>query len=426
MSTAWNKDSDVIFERFAAGIDEAVCSGEKLECADRDLRYGISLQNKRIKDKGLRLEYELTPRGQIPEGMSLMSRWTDGHYTNRLECRSCLKKETYYRDNVPMLKSKENVQLYQTVTDTSSDKAAVDDEYVCPDCGAVSTIGQLIDGCSYCGNKFKMSELYPKISNYYFTIDVSGTHGEMGKMALKYILISVAAIFAPFLMLGLLIMFFGSDSFDNGVKILIGGGILAFFAGGAVGWIITAVKYSARFGRYASRRLPMAKYLGSQKRFEEFMKKLSPEFSYEFFAGKVVSMIKMAVFSDNPMELPFYNGKPLDPSFADIVDVSSMGAVGIDDLQIAEDYAYVFADVFLDNVYYRNGRVFKVTEVFRAVMKKNVAAPVNINFKITSIHCLHCAGSFDATKHRTCPYCGSSYQMEDMDWSIEFLGRKNA
>ena len=39
----------------------------------------------------------------------------------------------------------------------------------CPHCGAASTLGELEDGCEYCGTKFVMSELYPKVSNFFIT-----------------------------------------------------------------------------------------------------------------------------------------------------------------------------------------------------------------------------------------------------------------
>lgn len=77
MSENWAKDSDVIYERFAAGIDDAISNGEELKCADRDLQYGIKLQNERLKKHGLKLKYKLTPRGSFTEGLSLGAKWND-------------------------------------------------------------------------------------------------------------------------------------------------------------------------------------------------------------------------------------------------------------------------------------------------------------------------------------------------------------
>ena len=436
MGNEWRKDSDVIFERFAAGIDDAVSKGEELKCADRDLQYGIRLQNERLKKHGLWLRYNLTPRGYFTEGFSLGSMWNDGRYVNRMECRSCLKDEMYYEGQRAIFHKKQNAKLYQTVTDTTAPNDIADDEYICPDCGAPTKVGNLLNGCPSCGNRFKMSELYPKISNYYFYPDVGGTRSELAKVAVPTILITTAAVYTPMFLLGILGLigsailpnqntYQAMQSMSSSVGILIGGLFPALFMGPVIGWIITSVIYMTRLGKFAAQRIPMAKYLGCQKQFEDFMKQFSPEFSYEFFAGKTVSMIKMLIFAENPAEMPFYNGPALDPALLNIVDVTSMGAVGIDRMEFVNGYAVIYSDVYLENTYHENGRIRRVNEVFEVVMRKNVSRPVNMRFMITAIHCPTCGGSFDATKNRTCPYCGNAYRMEDVDWSIEVMRRKS-
>ena len=430
----WNKDSSEIFERFAAGIDEAIGNGEELKCADRDLQYGIRLQNQRIGKLGLNFYYELTPRGYFTDGLNLGNRWCDGHYVNSLEVRGCERVQSIYQGDRKLFKKKEKVKLYQTVTDVRSGQDVSEDEYICPDCGAATKIGLLTQGCPYCGNRFRMDELYPKISNYYFYPDVGGTRTELAKLAIPSILIAIVLIYLPFCAFGLLGIAFnsigfaiGSNSYQtmqsmgNFIGILIWGIFVALFFGVIGGWVFTSFVYLFRLGSFAAQRIPMAKYLGCQKQFEEFIKKSSPEFSYEFFAGKTVNMIKMLIFSENPEELPFYNGRALNPAFRNIVDVTSMGAVGITKMEFQNGYAVIYADVYLEDTYYRDGKVKRVNEVMTVIMRKNIERPVDMRFKITSIHCPTCAGSFDATKNKFCPYCGNPYRMEDLDWSVEYL-----
>ena len=93
-------------------------------------------------------------------------------------------------------------------------------------------------------------------------------------------------------------------------------------------------------------------------------------------------------------------------------------------------YFYNFLDyingkgLFLENKYYTGWKVNKYDEVVRVVMKRNVTKPIDSTFKITGIHCPNCGGSFDATKNKTCPYCGNAYKMEDTDWSVESISLK--
>ena len=67
---------------------------------------------------------------------------------------------------------------------------------------------------------------------------------------------------------------------------------------------------------------------GSRSRFESRMKRISPEFSYEYFTSKTLSLIKTAVFSENENELMFYEGGKLDPKMKDIIDMNYGGALG--------------------------------------------------------------------------------------------------
>ncbi len=434
MSENWAKGSDVIYERFAAGIDDAISNGEELKCADRDLQYGIKLQNERLKKHGLKLKYKLTPRGSFTEGLSLGAKWNDGHYVNRLEARTCTKDEAYYQGDKILFRKNQKATLYQTVTDTTAPNDIAGDEYVCPDCGAVSRVGELLQGCPSCGNQFKMSELYPKVSNYYFNPDLGRTEGELAGLAVPTIIITTAVVYSPMLELAQLSAissqftkasnpYQSMQSTGTALGLLIWGLILALFAGPIAGWIITAIIYMVRLGSFAAERIPMAKYLGCQREFENFMKQYSPEFSYEFFAGKAVSYVKMMIFSEDATMLPFYNGPAIDPGFKNVIDVSSMGAVGITKMETVAEYAVIHADVHVEDTYYLNGKITRVHDVLKVVMRKNVTRPVDMRFKITSIHCPTCGGSFDATKNKICPYCSNVYRMEDIDWSVEMLGR---
>lgn len=50
--------------------------------------------------------------------------------------------------------------------DTKGEQLVENEDYVCPNCGAVSTVKGLLDGCDYCNTFFKIDELFPKVTNY--------------------------------------------------------------------------------------------------------------------------------------------------------------------------------------------------------------------------------------------------------------------
>ncbi len=135
MAAEFRKDSDIIFERFIAGLDDSINNGERLKDADRDLQYSLHLQNQRIKRHGLTASFNYSTRGNLSGGLNLGDKWRDGHYINSVEVRSCGQKEEFFKDGKKLFKYKERSKIHQTLTSVTSPEDVADDEYICPDCG---------------------------------------------------------------------------------------------------------------------------------------------------------------------------------------------------------------------------------------------------------------------------------------------------
>ena len=423
MANQWSNESSDIFERFAAGIDDAVSKGESLDCADRDLNYGIKLQHERLEHYGITMKMDLTPRGLWTEGFKLGRFQGDDHFEFYKESRTCKKDESYYKNGRRLYRNVDNYKLSQTVTDFATEENPADRQYKCPSCGAVSTVAQLVAGCPYCGTKFKMSEFYPKITNYYFNLDIGYKSGRTAKICKWSIPITFAAIITPFLLFSCSAAL-AEHRTASPWGIFMIGLILALIFGPTFGYCIAywidKMKYETNDAR--SNKMSTI-YKGSRTAFKDYMEKLSQEYSYEYFADKTVALIKMLIYSDRPEELTFYNGPALDPSLQNILNVTSLGEVGITRMEVIGDYVVVNANVHLDDTYINGEQIRVVNDMFRVVMKKNITKPVNLGFNITSLHCPSCAGSYDATRTKTCPHCGSANRIEDVDWAVDYLGR---
>ena len=423
MANQWSNESSDIFERFAAGIDDAVSKGESLDCADRDLNYGIKLQHERLEHYGITMKMDLTPRGLWTEGFKLGRFQGDDHFEFYKESRTCKKDESYYKNGRRLYRNVDNYKLSQTVTDFATEENPADRQYKCPSCGAVSTVAQLVAGCPYCGTKFKMSEFYPKITNYYFNLDIGYKSGRTAKICKWSIPITFAAIITPFLLFSCSAAL-AEHRTASPWGIFMIGLILALIFGPTFGYCIAywidKMKYETNDAR--SNKMSTI-YKGSRTAFKDYMEKLSQEYSYEYFADKTVALIKMLIYSDKPEELTFYNGPALDPSLQNILNVTSLGEVGITRMEVIGDYVVVNANVHLDDTYINGEQIRVVNDMFRVVMKKNITKPVNLGFNITSLHCPSCAGSYDATRTKICPHCGSANRIEDVDWAVDYLGR---
>ena len=155
-----------------------------------------------------------------------------------------------------------------------------------------------------------------------------------------------------------------------------------------------------------------------RRSFETRMKRVSPEFSYEYFTSKAISLIKTTIFSRNEHELTFYKGGPLDSNMKDIIDLNYGGALGCESFVDEGNYVTVVTKAYFDVLYATDEKIYEKSEVYTAKFVRRTDIPVNFNFSITKIGCPCCGASFDATTHRNCPYCGNAYDVITDDWVL--------
>lgn len=412
----WEKTSRSIFERFAVQLEAFSAGGELPEGGDRDVQYGLELQRRRLEEKELTMEYEMVPRGHFADGGGPTRTWSDDHYMSRMECRTVQLTRNFARNGKKVFREKKNMIFYQIITNVHDQEAAAKDLYTCPNCGAISSIGTLQDGCPFCGTFYKISDLFPKVTNYYFIEDSGGTSGEIKgeikKSMIPWMLLSFV---------GYSIFFYlEPDAGGNLLFALLKGLPAGVVFGGILGYLIWAFRKLGGVFVNAGRAVPMLVNMkGSAKKFVEQMQKYSPEFSFEYFSGKVVSYLKMLIFARNAQDLPCYTGETLKDLFQHIVESSYRGATALKKFRVKKDTCYVTVDVYMENIYDSGKRPYRKYEKFRVSLKRNIAKPVSLYFSIKNIQCKGCGGSFDATKIKDCPHCGRLYDMEEDDWIIE-------
>ena len=420
----WDRSHHSIFEDFALDLQGFTNTGKYPSCAGQDVKYGLELQLKRLKEKNLVMKYDIQPRGHFAQGDGSGRQWKDDRYVSSMEYRTCRLSRMIYRSGKKIYEMQQNSILYQIITNVLNSDSVSKELYSCPNCGAVSKIADLQNGCPYCGTYFEMQELYPKVTNYYFIKDNGYTEKEIkrdiGKVILPCIALSI---------IGFIAYFCKDVNFNDSAQAisqmiasLLSGIFGGMIFGGISGYILWAfLKITSLFVE-AGKAMPLlVNSAGSGGRFVSFMKQYSPEFSYEYFSDKIVSMTKMIIFSEHPEDLPFYEGEPLDSRFLAVIESSYTGAVALKQYGVQGDYCYVTVDVYLDNLYDNGSRIDARRETIHAQMRKNIRKPIDINFSVERIQCKSCGTSFNAAKIRNCPHCGTRYEMGDDDWTITWL-----
>lgn len=411
----WDRNHHSIFETFALDLQDFTTTYKTPPYGSQDVNYGLELQKMRHKEKNIHIKYEMTPRGHFRDHSPFQRHWSDERYTSCLECRSCRLTRTCLKDGKKVYSSSKNMLLYQVITNVIDGNNVANELYSCPGCGAISRIRTLQDGCPYCGACFQMNEFFPKVTNYYFIKDAGGTEQEVSRHIKKTIrpFIIVSALFL------ILHFYFASEESGRFFYSLISGTVGGIVFGSILGYLWSVIQLMSHLFAGAGKSIPMlVNVAGSGKNFVNQMKRYSPEFSYEYFSDKIVSILKMLIYSKNPQELPYYVGEPFGGLFSDILDSSYTGAVALKRFQVQEEYCYVTVDVYMDDIYDCESRIHEKRDTFRLFLKKNIRKPIDCNFSIERIQCKSCGSSFNAAIQRNCPNCGTRYEIEDDDWTV--------
>ena len=403
---------------FVATLGSAISEGKKISFADNDLSYVLQLQNERLKNKGLTMEYELYDRADN-RNATVGSEWRDAHYESFV-CNDQIgvKRKISKAGSKLYSDDKKNI-LFTTITDVTMGIHPDNENCCCPNCGSVSTIAQLQDGCPYCGTMYKMDDLFPKVTGYYFLNDVAlaGNEGKKGigkSILITFIVMSFIRIIASIV-----------NPHRESIGSLIGSLIGLIFLSALAGYVFYSIFLAIRLIAVGSSQ-SAGKYgtIGSRKKFEQRMKMITPEFSFEYFTSKAISLIKTAIYSENAKELMFYRGDALAPDFKDVIDLNYGGALGLAGVKEENGMVTVATDAFFDVLYERDSKVIFKRERFRAVFRRRTDIPINLQFSMTMIQCPTCGGSFNAIRNRKCPYCGNEYDIISQDWILtELRGR---
>jgi hypothetical protein len=400
---------------FRASLGEAISKGKNLTFIDTDITYSLKLQHDRILQKGLELYYDIYSRDENNKFIA-GSNWQDGHYKSTVCFNSSGIKRIVKRNGKKLYSDDRKSVLYETITDVVEGSHPDNDPICCPNCGNVSTVSGLQNGCSYCRTRFQMDELFPKITSYYFLEDPGMKKEEFLSGYLKVYIVSLVVLYiiccigngAVFLPNNLI------KSIPRLIGVIIGLPLANLF----MSYVLYAYFLFMRLIVKAIANTGKMGTAGSRRRFEARMKKISPEFSYEYFTSKALSLIKTAVFSQNEQELMFYEGQALDSKMKDIIDLNYGGALGCQSFVDEGNYVTVVTKAYFDILYANEEKVYYKSQIFSATFKRRTDIPVNFNFSITKIACPSCGASFDATKIKNCPYCGNKYDIITDDWAL--------
>lgn len=408
-------NDEELFQKFADQLAEWSGTGKEPELGDWNIRAYLDMQEHRLKSKEITRIFEYKPYGHATRvGDSIVGNLLNSH-NKRLNCAYGEKKIQYVNNGKTIFRENTKASLFQLIKHPSPENEEWKNEtYICPNCSNIVKIEELeSEGCSYCGTKFLMSQLYPKVTNYYILENMP-----KGKFKIKDLF---GIMIVCFLLVTILLFFLYFDAPDIFMDYDMKEVVFTLYGGGLIwGFILFPIISMAKKSITV-----MVGSAGAKSQITATLQQFDPSFSYDYFEGKALSLLRMIVYADNPQKYIQYDGAGLAASFGNIVDMEYLGGLGLDGIKHIGEYIEVKLKVYMKNTYYDGGKIKQKGEVLNLQMKHKSSWKVEPEFSIVKVACHGCGGSFDATKEKNCPYCGREYDAGIDDWIVSDISIKS-
>lgn len=406
---SWDSERGM-YDRFAQEFNAWQQDEIVPTCCDGDTLYYLKLQKERLRKKGLRMTNQVMPVKGSSFGTSTISRKTPW-YTTDMVYEEIIRKIRFENEQGIVYDREVEQVMYDIIVHTPNDEQLSNITMTCPNCGAVSQVTTLEEGCKYCGTRFRIIDLFPRVVNLFFLKTTSNAvaRGMAVRTTFFSMLITFVILLSPLIM--------GKGGFLPALLAACFFG--AAFCGGIFGILLASFRaLISIFNRDGMKHVSLLWWSNSRKKITNIMAKYDPYFAFDKFEGQIVALVRMAVFTEQPEKLACYRGGQRDPRFSDILEMTYTNATCLRRVRMEGDILHMSLRTWWVNYSEKQGKVQKTGDCIDVELSTNVTVMEPPGFSITSVKCQSCGGSFDAVRQRICPYCGSTYHMENEGWVI--------
>ncbi|MBO4928548.1 MAG: hypothetical protein J5379_09915 [Clostridiales bacterium] len=416
------KASEGIRDTFIKDLERFYEDGTEPSQASQDMRYFLHQHEKRLAEKGVKIQRRYTFQ---KKGIKHTMTRNRPPYTVDRSFAECDSSTQYTNVSTQkrLKRHKKSASIFYANILNRTD--IQDAEYICPNCGHKATLAIFSNGCPMCGTRFQMKQLFPCVSNFWL----------MSQMAPRFSMDGLIRVITTLaVILGLCSGTYVAIQYwsDAGVAGALFFGIGAALLTGFVGFISIYMLFSIGFLYFmlvkmftqAVSTADVASASLTKNSLTKAMQRFDPEFSYELFEGKVMSLFRAIAFSEDRTNMSIYRGDPNIYGFDDLIDIDYRGAMKYLNMTVQNGNDLVLlVRVYLFTTYLIDGKIVQKKEDFNMTLVKKLTAQENLGFSIHAVNCKTCAASFDAMHILQCPTCGTPYHMEEEDWVVVGLKR---
>ena len=393
---------------FTDELYEWSTGGKKPVLASRELKYVLDRQKERLDSRGISMEEKIDHTGDEITGRLVKK---GEAISASVIYREAVRNRCIKKSGKVLKKEKEPIIFYATLLEKPGTR---DFSCSCPNCGHTDLVSRMKDGCPYCGTVFEIEDVWPVFSSWYSVPGIVERANLTANLK-KYMI----TIFACACALLTVITWFAHADYDAWARVLV-----SLFTGAVTAGMLTFVSYLlysffllGKTFKEAGRAIPLLKGLKTQKKVEDIMREYEPDFSYPYFEGRLISLLRAIAFTDDRRDLSIYEGNE-DLSFLDtLIDMQYRGAVQLMSSDVSGGVIHLKLRAFMDDLRY-DGRAKRKDESYIVSIEKDIDAHTDPGFSLCSVECKSCGASFDAMHMKKCPYCGTPYKLLHDDWMI--------
>ncbi|MCR5593887.1 MAG: hypothetical protein K6F79_09115 [Saccharofermentans sp.] len=386
--------------------------------ASNDFAYYLECHRKRLEKKGIKTIKKID---RIEDDIDNTIHKDKQPYTLDMTYKECNYETEYYKDDVFLARSdKDTETLYCNILHKQDYQ---EQTISCPNCGHSDGAKTFVNGCPMCGTSFKTFKFFPCVTSFY-TLPKFVERSSINK-GLKNVVkygIGLAVLVA----VGVFI-FNWHESGSIGAGLFFG--ILAGLLTGWLGTIFIYLGYSFFIGVTAFSKMfaqaadtsdiQAARF--TKKRFENDMLRYFPDFSYEYFEGKMLALLRSIVFSDDRTNLSIYKGQDPLGYLDDVVDVEYRGGFKYEGSTVVGDVLHVRLINYVKCVVFCDGKLTKHYRNFKMELVRRLKSDEDLGFSIHAVNCSTCGATFDAMHVEKCPHCGNPYELINDDWVVIYV-----
>jgi DNA-directed RNA polymerase subunit RPC12/RpoP len=360
----------------------------------------------------------------------------DGKYTYADADKNVKATKTYYLGGKQLRPVKYKGAAHCELIESIKNEAL----YLCPNCGAESTLDGLLDGCDFCGAKFNVDDFNLKVNSFSLRPDpagqlfsLTGWLSDHQSSVQRFGFIGFGCLFLAFIVgnfvrgmpylespIDVVANFFMSALVSVIPVVAVGMALLMIYL------LLSATLAIYAFFRMGQSAAAQSRRHRTQAGFERSVQQHDEFFSQGAFTSNLENKLLTIIYAGSPTEMGAISAidpAPLLARYADVCDVNMTG-LRFDSFRTDEYLQRVALTVSVELLRLKGDRISKTKESIMLAVAKDKSCRTVAACEVSLLRCVGCGNSLSLLDGAVCPYCGRRLESWRLDWMItDFIPR---